>query len=88
MYCGSDCCEKLTTLNPIINRAIPRHFSESGQATISNFPEILLKLSLPHMMKICKIWMKSVKKWQSFIVGGVFMAKKFDKVCAKTTYFV
>jgi len=38
-------------------------FSGSGQITLYNFPEILLKLSLPYMMNICKIWMKSVKKW-------------------------
>jgi len=43
--------------------AIPCQFSGSGHITLSNFPEILLKLSLPHMMNICKIWMKSVKKW-------------------------
>jgi len=43
--------------------AIPCQFSGSGQGTLSNFPEILLKLSLPHMMNIFKIWMKSVKKW-------------------------
>jgi len=36
-------------------RAIPCQFSGSGQVTLSNFPEILLKLSLPHMMNICKI---------------------------------
>jgi len=43
--------------------ANPCQFSGSGQVTLSNFPEILLKLSLPHVMNICKIWMKSVKKW-------------------------
>ena len=42
--------------------AIPCQFSGSGQGTLSNFPEISLKLSLPHLMNICKIWMKSVKK--------------------------
>jgi len=36
-------------------RAIPCQFSGSGQVTLSNFPEILLKLLLPHMMNICKI---------------------------------
>jgi len=40
--------------------AIPCQFSGSGQVTFTNFLEILLKLSLPHMMNICKIWMKSV----------------------------
>jgi len=45
------------------SRAIPCRFSGSGQVALSNFPEIVLKLSLPHMMNICKIWMKSVKKW-------------------------
>jgi len=35
--------------------AIPCQFSGSGQGTLSNFPEILLKLSLHHMMNICKI---------------------------------
>jgi len=32
------------------SKAIPCQFSGSGQATLSNFPEILLKLSLPLMM--------------------------------------
>jgi len=30
------------------------HFPGSSQVTLSNFPEILLKLSLPLMMNICK----------------------------------
>jgi len=37
------------------NWAIPCQFSGSGLVTLSNFLEILLKLSLPHMMNICKI---------------------------------
>ena len=41
-------------------------FSGRGQVTLSNFPEILLKLSLSHMMNICKIWMKFVKKWHDY----------------------
>ena len=41
-------------------------FSSSGQGTLYNFPEILLKLSLPHMMNICKIWMKPVKIWHDY----------------------
>ena len=39
---------------------------------ISNFPEMSLNLSLPHMMNICKIWMKSVNKWhdcKAFLFG-------------------
>jgi len=49
-----------------VSWAIPCQFSGSGQVTLSNFLEILLKLSLPHMMNICKIWMKSVKKWHYY----------------------
>jgi len=45
---------------------IPSQFSGSGKGILSNFPEILLKLSLPHMMNICKIWMKPVKKWRDY----------------------
>ena len=48
-------------------------FSGSGQGTLSNFLEILFKLSLPHMTNICNIWMKSVKKWhdyKAFWLGG------------------
>jgi len=47
-------------------KAIPCQYSGSGQVTLSNFPEILLKSSLPHMMNICKIWIKSVKKWHDY----------------------
>ena len=51
--------------------AVPKGHSvsirrESGQHTLSNFPEILLKLSLPHMMNICNIWTKSVKEWHDY----------------------
>jgi len=46
--------------------AIPCQFSGSGRGTLSNFPEILLKFSLPRMMNICKIWKKSVKKWHDY----------------------
>ena len=61
-------------LSSFCNRANPCQFSGSGQVTLSDFPEILLKFSLPHMMNICKIWMKSVKKWHDYEASqlGVF----------------
>jgi len=43
--------------------AIPCPFSGSDQVTLSNFPEIILKLSLTHVINICKMWMKSVQTW-------------------------
>jgi len=46
--------------------AILCQFSWSGQGTLTNFPEISFKLSLPYVMNICKIWMKSVKKWHDY----------------------
>jgi len=33
---------------------IPSQFLGNGKSILSNFSEILLKLSLPHMMNICK----------------------------------